>query len=168
MVSLGDAASWYGAYVSITWALGFVIVGIILLLVGLAERGNKRRSKVVGAIVSRSCSTTTVKKGDGSSAERTHCAYKYSYTVDGKEYEDTADSGPESAEGDPVTVWYDPASPASSTLSAPGSGWWLIGIGAVVAGGGAWFGYEAYEHRELRQAVGAYSAVSQIRGRLGF
>ena len=145
-------------YATISLITG-IIVGVIMIAFGIGILLHRSHLKSVSGTVKSDSTCTSSGAGKDTT---TLCSTTITYKIDGKSYNEPADSGIKKYKsGDNLTVYYSPSTPANPELSPvpKAIGWGLIAFAILIVSGASINYYFVTKSK-------AYAAVVGITGTL--
>jgi hypothetical protein len=164
-----DGLAAYGRFTALTSAVGFTVLAIVGVFVGifLARKGMHQLESVATATAPSTCRHEERVRGGRTKSrvvDRT-CTTAVEYTAAGAPYRSTVETmGREYATGDKLSVYYDPGSAgAPSATRIPVAAGWLIIGGSVGLAALAWIRWlVTREYKVAAAATGANQALGML------
>jgi hypothetical protein len=162
-----DGLAAYGRFTALTSAVGFTLLAVVGVFVGvfLARKGRHQLESVATATSPSTCHQERVRGGRTRSRVDRTCTTAVAYTAAGAPYRSTVETmGREYARGDKLSVYYDPGSAgAPSATRIPVVAGWLVIGGSVGLAALAWIRWLiTREYKVAAAATGANQALGML------
>ena len=150
-----------GKIFAIIGAIGTTLLALFLIIVGIYIINHRSHLKSVKGKVAEDSTCVTTQTGQNT---QTTCNTKIIYTIDGKQYNETLDTGfTKYNKNDPITVYYSPKTPNKPEVNplSKSVGWVLIVISLLMMIG-SWFWLYLTEKYKVVAAAGGAGGLLNI------